>query len=206
MHAAAEVGHIIDTIVEATRLGTETALRVGGALMAPQVHLLRDQLDEPYLGYLSCRPFYRGRDVVTAMAQMGMAGSLTGASRLLVVWEHQDLCVALERPGAEAEPTGQVTVEAVRDRGHVLRWHPFRMHPGPPSAVGGPTVVPEWGPPVMLPGAELPAPVAFLLAVWREPRAWTAAERGDALAYLEERGYRMRWVGRSDDAPTAAAG
>ena len=99
----------------------------------------------PYVGYLSCRPFYRGGDVVDAMALMGVAGSLTGASRLLVVWEHQDLCVALELPGAEEEPNGQVVVEAVLDRGHVLRWHPFRLHLGPPSPVGGPTVIPEWG-------------------------------------------------------------
>ena len=184
MDAAAGVGHVVDTIVEATRLGTETALRMGGALMAPQVHLLVDRVDLPYLGYLSCRPFYRGGDVVDAMALMCVAGSLEGASRLLVVWEHQDLCVALERSGAEAEPNGQVVVEAVLDRGHSLWWHPFRMHLG----------------------AELPTPVAALLALWREPRAWTPAARADAWSHLEERGYRMRWVSRPDGEQTAAAG
>ena len=40
MAAAADVGQLVDTIVEAMRLGTETALRLGGALMAPRVHLL----------------------------------------------------------------------------------------------------------------------------------------------------------------------
>jgi hypothetical protein len=74
-------------------------------------------MELPYVGYLSCRPFCRGGDVVDTMALMGVAGSLTGASRLLVVWEHQDLCVALQRRGAEAEPNGQVVVEAVLDRG-----------------------------------------------------------------------------------------
>jgi hypothetical protein len=173
--------------------------------MAPQVHLLVEGMELPYVGYLSCRPFYRGGDVVDAMALMGVAGSLTGASRLLVVWEHQDLCVALQRRGAELEPNGQVVVEVVLDRGHVLWWHPFRLHLGPPSAVGGPTVIPEWGAPVMLAGAELPTPVAALLAVWREPRDWSAAARADAWAYLEESGYRMRWVSRSGE-PAAAAG
>ena len=200
------LGHVVDTIVEATRLGTETALRMGGALMAPQVHLLVDRTELPYLGYLSCRPFYRGSDVVDAMALMGVAGSLAGASRLLVVWEHQDLCVALERSGAESEPNGQVVVEAVLDRGHSLWWHPFRMHLGPPSPVGGPTVIPEWGRPTLHLGAELPTPVAALLTVWREPRTWTPAARADAWSHLEERGYRMRWVSRPDGEQTAAAG
>lgn len=203
MHA---VQHVVDTITEATRLGTDTALRAGGALMPPQVHLLVDHADQPYIGYLSCRPFYRGNDVVRAMSLMGVAGSLTGASRLLVVWEHQDLCVALEQRGAEDEPNGQVVVEAVLDRGHVLWWHPFRMHLGPPSPVGGPTIVPEWGQPVMHPGAELPNPVAALLASWRAPFVWTHAERADALAHLEESGYQMRWVGWRDGGQAVAAG
>ncbi len=94
------VQHVVDTIAEATRLGTDTALRLGGALVPPQVHLLAEHDDEPYLGYVTCRPFYRGNDVIKAMALIGVAGSLTGASRLLVVWEHQDLCTALELPGA----------------------------------------------------------------------------------------------------------
>jgi hypothetical protein len=128
MHA---VQHVVDTIVEATRLGTDAALGAGGALMPPQVHLLAEHADQPYLGYLSCRPFYRGNDVVNAMGMMGVAGSLTGASRLLVVWVHQDLCVALELSGAQSAPNGQVVVDAHRGGGHVLRWHPFRLHVGP---------------------------------------------------------------------------
>ena len=203
MHA---VQHVVDTIIEATRLGTDAALRAGGALMPPQVHLLLEHADQPYVGYLSCRPFYRGNDVVRAMGMMGVAGSLTGASRLLVVWEHQDLCVALERRGAESAPNGQVVVDAQRDGGHVLRWHPFRLHLGPTNPLGLPTVVAEWGEPVLHPDAELPTPVAALLAAWRAPQVWTSAERADALAHLEESGYRMRWVSRSGGERAAAAG
>ena len=193
MHAVQDV---VDTIAEATRLGTDAALRAGGALMSPQVHVLVEHVEEPYFGYLSCRPFYRGGDVVDAMGVMGVIGSLLGASRLLVVWEHQDLCTALELPGAESEPYGQVVVDAERDGGHVLRWRPFRLHIGQPTSVGLPSVVPEWGDPALHPDVKLPTPVEALLAVWREPRAWTSAERADALAYLEESGYRMRWVSR----------
>lgn len=66
-------------------------------------------------------------------------------------------------------------------------------------------MIPEWGAPVMHPGAELPTPVAALLAVWREPRGWTPVARADAWAYLEESGYRMRWVSRPDGDRAAAA-
>jgi hypothetical protein len=204
MPATAKVQHVVDTIDEAIRRGTDAALRAGGALMPPQVHLLVEHDDEPYLGYVSCRPFYRGNDVVRAMALMGVAGSLTGASRLLVVWEHQDLCTALELPGAESAPYGQVVVDAARDSGHVLRWRPFRLHGGGPNSIGLPGVVPEWGDAVLHAQVELPNPVAALLAAWRRPQVWTRAERADALAHLEESGYRMRWVERSGGARAAA--
>ena len=197
MQVVAEVQHVVDTIVEATRHGTEAALRAGGALMRPQMHLLAEDQQPPYLGYLSCRPFYRGNDVVEAMATMGIAASLADASRLVAVWEHQDLCVALQRRGAEEEPNGLVALDANRDGGHVLRWRPLRMHLGPTTSVGLPTVVPEWGQEVRHPDVQLPNPVAALLAVWREPRAWTGSERDDALAYLEGSGYQVRWMGRS---------
>jgi hypothetical protein len=174
--------------------------------MHPQVHLLVEHMDEPYLGYLSCRPFYRGNDVVKAMGMMGVAGSLTAASRLLVVWEHQDLCTALQLPGAESEPYGHVVVDAQRSGRHVLRWRPFRLHVGPPNPLGLPTVAAEWGEPAFHPDAQLPTPVAALLAAWRAPQVWTSAERANALAYLEESGYRMRWVSRSGGERTAVAG
>lgn len=198
MQAVAEVQNVVDTIVEATRHGTEAALRAGGALMRPQMHLLAEDEQPPYLGYLSCRPFYRGNDVVEAIGTMGVAASLADASRLVVVWEHQDLCVALQRRGVEDEPSGLVALDANRDGGHVLRWQPFRMHLGPTTSVGLPTIIPEWGQEARHPDVQLPSPVAALLAVWREPRAWTDRDRDDALAYLEGSGYQIRWVRRSD--------
>ncbi len=171
--------------------------------MPPQVHLLIEHEAEPYLGKVSCRPFYRGNDVVHAMALMGVAGSLTGASRLLVVWEHQDLCTALELPGAESAPFGQVVVDATRAGKHVLRWRPFRLHVAG-SSIGLPSVVPEWGDLVLHADVELPNPVAALVAAWRRSQVWTAAERADPWAHLEESGYRLRWVSRSTGPRTAA--
>ncbi len=204
MPATAKVQHVVDTIDEAIRRGTDAALRAGGALMPPQVHLLVEHDDEPYLGYVSCRPFYRGNDVVRARALMGVAGSLTGASRLLVVWEHQDLCTALELPGAQAQPYGQVVVDATRDGRHVLRWRPFRLRVAGLTAIGLPSMAAEWGELVLHPDVTLPNPVAALLAAWRRPQVWTNAERADALVHLEESGYRMRWVERSGGAQAAA--
>lgn len=108
MPPTARAQHIVDSIAEATRLGTDTVLRdVGALLMPPQVHLLVEHEEEPYVGYVNCRPFYRGNDVVRAMAMMGVAGSLTGASRLVVVWKHRDLCTALELPGRSRRRTGR---------------------------------------------------------------------------------------------------
>ncbi len=74
MPAGAVAQHVVDTIIEATRRGTDAALKAGGALMPPQVHLLLEHADQPYVGHLSCRPFYRGNDVVRAMGMMGVAG------------------------------------------------------------------------------------------------------------------------------------
>src|SRR3954471_10617006 len=160
MSATAGVEHITDPIIDAPQLGPGVPLRAGGALMAPQVHLLAEHVAEPYLGYVSCRPFYRGNDVVRAMAMMGVAGSLTGASRLLVVGEHQDLCLALEQAGAESAPNGQVVVDAQRGGRHVLRWHPFRLHMDAAGPMGLPTAAAEWGEPALHPDAQPPKPVA----------------------------------------------
>lgn len=204
MHTTVEVAQLVETIAEATRRGTDASLRAGGVLMPPQVHLLVDQPEDPYVGYLSCRPFYRGSDVVDAMALMGVMGSVTGASRLVVVWEYQDLCVAQQLAGAGSQPNGHVVVDAVRDGSHVLRWQPFRMHLGPVTPAGLPTVLPEWGAPVLRPRAELPLPVVALLAAWREPRRWSSTERDSALSYIEQRGYRMQWLRRVDSVQGAS--
>ncbi len=190
-------GVIVETLMEASRVGTEAALRAGGALLAPQVHVLDERLDMPYLGYLTCRPFYRGNDVVAAMGQMGLFPAMLGASRVMIAWEHRDLSVALNLDHADQAPTGHVAVDAHRGGGHVLRWHPYQEHPGPPGPGGLLSVIPLWGEPVLHPDVELPNPVAALLAVWRRYHGvWSDADLRETAARFDENGYRTRWVAR----------
>lgn len=190
-------GVIVETLMEASREGTEAALRAGGALLAPQVHVLDERLAMPYLGYLTCRPFYRGNDVVTAMGMMGLFPAMLGASRVLLAWEHRDLSVTLYLDHADRAPTGHVAVDANRDGGHVLRWHPYREQDGPPGLRGLPSVIPLWGEPMLHPDVELPNPVAALLAVWRRYHGvWSDADLIDAATRFDENGYRIRWVAR----------
>jgi hypothetical protein len=162
----------------------------------PTVHVILDGLDPPYLGYLTCRPFYRGEDAARAVGAMGLVGSMLCAARLVVTWENADLCTALELPGADDVATGVAVVDADR-HGHVLRWHPAVFRDGPVNAHGGYTARPEWGPSVVYPrDFDLPVPVAELLAAWRAPRVWPEVEFLQVFAGMEVAGYAMRWVTR----------
>jgi hypothetical protein len=177
----------------------DAMLREGGFLQPPTVHLLVDDLDPPYVGYLTCRPFHRGTDARAAIAALGVLPSALDASRLVVTWEHTDLCTALELPGADGFPPGVVVLDAEMG-GHVVHWHPMRMQLGPPAAdTGAPTVLAEWGATRHFPDAALPEPVADLIAVWRAPREWTDVEVVRVCASLEGAGYEMRWIKRSID-------
>ena len=175
----AEVAQLADWVERLDEIAVATAdatLRERGLLQPPTVHVLAADLDPPYVGYLACRPFYRGTDARAAIAALGVLPSALGASRIVLTWEHADLCTALEVPGADEVAPGVVVVDADRN-GHVLRWHPMRMQLGPPaSATGAQTVLAEWGTTRRFPGATLPEPVAQLLAVWRAPRDWPDGE------------------------------
>jgi len=193
-----EPGTWVDRLAESAVTTTDAMLRESGFVQPPTVHLLFDGLDPPYLGFLTCREFYRGRDTAAAVAVMGLMGSMLSASRLVVTWENADLCTALELPGDDGFPAGIVIVDADR-RGHVLRWHPMRMHIGPERPDGPPAVLAEWGPVSRQRAAELPGPVADLLAIWREPREWSGSELVGMFARMEVGGYTMRWVQRPPD-------
>ncbi|MDN5749656.1 MAG: hypothetical protein L0H64_14255 [Pseudonocardia sp.] len=177
---------------------TDTALRTDGSVPPPTVHLVLDGLDPPYVGHLTCRPMYRGDDAAAAVRAMGLMGSMLGAARLVVAYENDDLCTALELPDADQAPPGVVVIDADRD-GHEARWQPVRFHRGPPNAAGGATVLPEWGPGLRYPrGLPLPQPVADLLETWRAPRVWSEVEFLRAFAAMEVGGYAMRWVTRPE--------
>lgn len=193
-----DVSRWVDQLDDTAVHVVDQMLREVGMVQPPTLHFLREGLDPPYLGYLTCRQFYRGEDAAQAVRAMGLVGSMLGASRLVVTWENADLCTALELPGAEEVQTGVVVVDADR-AGHVLRWHPLVLRVGTPNSVGAPTARAEWGRAVTYPrDVELPAPVSDLLWAWRAERVWSEGEFLAALGGMEQGGYSMRWVTRPE--------
>jgi hypothetical protein len=118
-----QMAHVVgwvDRIDESAVAVTDQMVRGGLGVQPPTVHVLLEGLDPPYVGYLTCRRFLRGRDAHGAVGVMGLLGSMLGASRLVVTYEHADLATALEDPRADQATTGVVVVDAGRD-GHTLR-------------------------------------------------------------------------------------
>ena len=107
----------------------------------------------------------------------------------MVTWEQADLCRALDQAG-EQFPAALVVLDATL-HAHTVRWNPFTPTYSPPATGGGRTVVPEWGEPARLPGAELPLAVVGLLALWREQRG---GDLDATRAELERKGFRVSWV------------
>jgi hypothetical protein len=190
----AAVSEWVDRLDESAVASADVMLRENGSLHPLTVHPLLEELELPYVGYLTCRPFYRGQDAATAIGVMGVLGSMLGATRLVVTFENADLCTALELPADDGFPAGVVVVDADL-RGHTVRWHPVR-HTAPGGGPGGLVVIPEWGPVGLHCDVELPTPIAELLAVWRAPRTWPDVELLKAYTGLEVGGYSMRWVQR----------
>ncbi len=193
-----QMAHVVgwvDRIDESAVAVTDQMVRGGLGVQPPTVHVLLEGLDPPYVGYLTCRRFLRGRDAHGAVGVMGLLGSMLGASRLVVTYEHADLATALEDPRADQATTGVVVVDAGRD-GHTLRWHPVLMTEGPAAHGGASTVRTEWGPAARYADAVLPDPVGELLAVWRAPRSWPETEFLKVYTSWELGGYSMRWVQR----------
>jgi hypothetical protein len=206
-------GHVagwVDALDETAVATADAVARQGLGVEPPTVHVLVDGLDPAYVGKLGCRPFYRGRDAHAAVAVMGLFASMLDATRLVICYEHADMARAWQDPAADSAPTGVVVVDAARypDRdpegGHTIRWHPVRFaDPTEPAAYGdGPTgrpVLVQWGPPARHRGGRLPAAVAQLLEVWREPRRWD--DDGEFLRVMggwEQGGYTTRWIQRPD--------
>ncbi|WP_300008267.1 hypothetical protein [Pseudonocardia sp.] len=175
------LGPLIDAVESGSLDLVNAALLRGGAVPPPAVHLLHKHLRQPYVGSVAARPFRRGADAAAAVTALGLLPSVVLATRVVVVWEYSDLCAALDLPGGPF-PLGLVVLDAdLVD--HVVRWHPFQLRGDP--------VRPKWGPVVRHPGAQLPAPVAELLALWRELRRQDIAE---TRAELEGAGFAVTWA------------
>lgn len=168
---------------------SETVFRSHGFCPQPQVHFLAEDLQQPYIGSVTCRRFYRGADAASAVADLGLFPSVIGATRLLVVWEDRDLRTALELPDAPSA-NGVVILDAGIDR-HTLNWHPFEAEAGDIGPLGIPTVIPHWGTTARYEDAPVLAPITDLLRIWREFRRDDIRETGHR---LEEAGYEFQLI------------
>jgi len=188
------VDEVVDHIEDAARYGIEAQLRADGGVMAPTVFILLEDLEQPFMGQLSCRRFYSGADAAAAVMTMGVLPAVMAATRLVVVWEAQDLNVALEAP---VDPDGSAlcVLDAPLVPPSVLRRHPMRLRHAVPG--GSLVIVPEWGTPDRLHSPVLPDSIEQLLHVWREGWELSTGEVvNDMTIRLETAGYRMAWAAR----------
>lgn len=200
MEKTAGVDGWVDRIDDMSVGMVEQSLAETGLVPPPRMHALLDGLDLPYVGYLTCRPMYRGQDALQAVRVMGLLGSMLLATRLVVTFENADLCTALQLPGADDVATGVAVVDADRAGSHVLRWHPATFRDdGPPDVRGAPGHRAVWGRTRVYGGdVQLPVAVAELLGGWRHPRTYTPDDLVESLAAMETSGYVMRWVARPE--------
>jgi hypothetical protein len=197
MQTPPEVGEFLHRLTATVVDAGEAMLREHGLCPPPTVHMVCADLDPPYAGMLGCRPFYRGGDAADAVAAMGALPAQVGATHLLVVWEHADLCTALQLPGECADgtfPSGLVVLVATMSE-HTVHRYPFDIRLGAPSPAGLPTVLPRWGTSTCERGGWVPDPLHRLLARWRQHNE-TDLLRHTATR-LQGAGYRIRWAARS---------
>ena len=187
MRQVTNVEELVEGIEAAARHGTDAQLRAGGGVMAPTVHILVEDLDQPYVGYLTCRAFYRGADASRAIAELGELPSALAATRLVVIYEAQDLMVALEGP-VEPDDSALVVLDATFEQ-HTVRRYPLRLRSGGWLRRGAV----EWGPVVEQRAPAVPFALARLLMAWRELRS---GDLDETVLRLETAGHRMHWTAR----------
>ena len=168
---------VIDAVERACLVAADEAARAGGFVPQPQVHMLIDRWQQPYVGYVLTRPYRQGLDAVKAITRLGDAPAAVRATRVVLAWEDADLRTSLNGPGDY--PNGMAIVVASLGGQHSVRWHPVVLHVGPPGESGLRSVHPDWGVPVTVDGATLPPVMAAVLNTWRslegDPRAVFAA-------------------------------
>lgn len=122
---------VVDRMVdmfERTGVGQmEALLRAAGGVPPPTVYLLSRPAPNPYLGNVAVGSSHRlVADAADRVAELGRLPSIAQATRLLVVWECQDLLVSARDPRAADCPNGLVAVDAGLSD-HVVRWHPAHL-------------------------------------------------------------------------------
>lgn len=190
MTEVGSVADVVDAIGRASVEGADQVLRAVGLCPPPTAHILSRHLASPYIGSVSTRPYFRGKDACDAVTTLGLLPSLLCATHLVVAWENADLSRAVDPPADVGWATALVVVEADMT-GHVLGWHSFEPHLGVARPDGLQPINPEWREPAQIPDAPLPAPIFDLLKLWRQ---WRVGDVPATIADLETAGYRMSWA------------
>ncbi|MFE6282706.1 hypothetical protein [Streptomyces sp. NPDC057877] len=182
---------LVEALSGAIHETAEELMREHGACLRPQVHILAEDMDQPYIGFITCRPFYRGADAATALTGLGLFPSVLMATRLLVAWDDRDLRTGLEMPG-EPYANGLVVLDASLEE-HTLNWHPYDFEVLGDTPHGLTAIEPLWGTPARFENVSLLAPVAELLSLWREFRHEDIQETA---IELQRAGYELDMVSR----------
>ncbi len=172
---------------------SKTELHTTGAVPRPQVHMLAEDTPSQYVGFVTCRRFYRGHDTVAAIGDLGALPSVMRMTRLLILWENCDLATALEQE-AGPFPMGLMLVDAHLSK-HTLHRYPFEPVPTGLAVDGVPTVRLQWETPQRSENAPLPVPITRLLRTWRELREDDIQKAAKA---LQQSGYELNWVNPAD--------
>lgn len=183
-----------DIAAEVPRILIEAAkaeLHVTGCVPRPQVHMFAEDMPDPYIGFVTCRSFSRGRDAVTAIGDLGILPSVMKMTRLMILWESSDLAIALDRATGPF-PMALMLLDASLSH-HTLHRYPFKPVPTRQIADDMPTVQLEWEPQQRAENASLPAPITRLLQTWRELRDDEIQETAIA---LQRSGYELDWIER----------
>lgn len=181
-----------DIISKLPRILIEAAqaeLHATGAVPRPQVHMFAEDMQNPYIGFITCRRFYRGHDATVAIGDLGVLPSVMKMTRLMILWESSDLAIAMEQ-GPGPFPMALMLVDASLRR-HSLHRHPFEPVPTGRVANGVPTVRLQWERPQLSADTRLPDPITRLLQTWRELRDDDMQETAIA---LERSGYELDWI------------
>jgi hypothetical protein len=132
---------VVGAVERASLAGADASMRHGGFVPEPQMHMIIDDWDQPYVGWVSTRPYYDGLDAVKAINRLGDAPAAIMATRVVMVWEDADLRRSIHGPGEYMNAL--VIVQAGLMGEHTLRRHPVTLHIEGVGASGLPEVRPD---------------------------------------------------------------
>ncbi|TDB88012.1 hypothetical protein E1264_12890 [Actinomadura sp. KC216] len=168
---------------------SKAELHATGAIPRPQVHMLAEDMEHSYIGFVICRMFYRGQDAATAIGDLGILPSVMKMTRLMILWENLDLSTALDQVTGPS-PRALMLVDAQLSR-HTLHKHLFDPVPTGQVVDGVATVSLRWETPQRSENAPLPDPITRLLRTWRELREDDIQQTAIA---LQRSGYELNWA------------